>query len=45
MRKRNWIIHVPGYPKFSMVLLDGPLDHAGALHEARGIWPNCTVEE
>lgn len=41
--KRNWTIVVPGYPPFPMILLDGELDYAGALREARGIWPNCEV--
>lgn len=41
--KRNWTIKVPGYPPFSMVLLDGVLDYAGALIEARGIWPDAEV--
>lgn len=42
--KRNWRVTVPGYPPFSMVLLDGELDHAGALREARKIWLDCEVE-
>lgn len=43
MTKRTWTIRVEGYPPFQMVLLDGALDHAGALREARGIWPTCEV--
>lgn len=41
--KRTWTVHVKGYRTFSMVLLDGELDHAGALAEARSIWPTCEV--
>lgn len=44
MTKRTWTIRVPGYPPFQMVLLEGELDHAGALSEARGIWPKAEVE-
>lgn len=41
--KRCWTVTTPGYRPFQMVLLDGLLDHAGALREARSIWPNCEV--
>jgi hypothetical protein len=41
--KRTWTVRVKGYRPFSMVLLDGELDHAGALAEARSIWPACEV--
>lgn len=41
--KRNWTIKVPGYPEFSMVLLDGELDRDGALIAARVIWPDAEV--
>jgi len=44
MKKRTWTVHVEGYPPFQMVTLDGEIDRAQALHEARGIWPNCEVE-
>jgi hypothetical protein len=43
MTKRTWTIHVAGYPPFQMVVLDGEINQAQALHEARGIWPNCEV--
>ncbi|WP_275898089.1 hypothetical protein [Pseudomonas parafulva] len=42
--KRIWTVLIPGYRPFSMVLMDGPQDMAGALREARLIWPNCEVE-
>ncbi|QHE96852.1 hypothetical protein LCG56_26880 [Pseudomonas cannabina pv. alisalensis] len=42
--KKNWLIHAPGYKQFPMIILDGPLDHDGALAFARTIWPRCTVE-
>ena len=42
-RKRNWIVQVPGYKEFPMVVMDGPLTQAEALIEARKIWPNCSV--
>lgn len=41
--KRVWTIKVPGKNPFSMVLMEGPLDQAGALREARLIWPDCEV--
>ena len=41
--KRVWIVHVPGYSPFSMVLMEGPQDQAGALREAQLIWPACEV--
>lgn len=41
--KRNWTIHIAGYAPFSMVLLDGELDHAGAQAAARVIWPDAEV--
>jgi hypothetical protein len=41
--KRTWTVTVAGYRPFQMVLLDGALDYAQALAEARGIWPNCEV--
>jgi hypothetical protein len=43
MKKRTWTIIVAGYRPFQMVLLDGELDHAGALAAARVIWPNAKV--
>lgn len=43
VKKRNWTIHIAGWQPFQMVLLDGALDHAGALADARVIWPNATV--
>lgn len=43
MKKRNWIVEVPGYKKFPMVVMDGPLTQSEALIEARKIWPNCSV--
>lgn len=45
MTKRNWLIKVPGYPAFSMVVMTGPMNHAEALREARGIRPKCEVVE
>lgn len=42
--KRVWTIQVPGYSPFSMVLMDGPQDKAGAELEARLIWPVAEVE-
>lgn len=42
--KRNWLVLVPGYPPFPMVIMDGLTDYAGALKSARLIWPNCDVE-
>lgn len=43
-RKKNWSITTPGYKPFPMILMDEPLDHAGALEFARSIWPGCTIE-
>lgn len=43
--KRVWTIQVPGFSPFSMVLMDGPQDHAGALREAQLIWPVCEVAQ
>ena len=43
MKKRNWIVRVPGQNPFPMVVMDGPLTKAEALIEARKIWPNCEV--
>lgn len=43
MKKRNWIVHVPGHKPFPMVVMDGPLTQSEALAEARAIWPLCTV--
>ena len=43
MKKRNWIVAVPGYKPFPMVVMDGPLTQSEALIEARKIWPNCSV--
>lgn len=45
MTKRNWMVKVPGYPAFSMVVMTGPMNHAEALREARGIWPTCEIAE
>lgn len=42
--KKNWLIHAPGYKPFPMILMDGPLDHEGAMAFARTIWPLCSVE-
>lgn len=42
--KRVWTVRVPGYRPFSMVLMEGPQDQAGALREAQLIWPMCEVE-
>lgn len=44
MKKRNWIVLVPGYKPFPMVIMDGPLTLAEALVEASKIWPRCEVE-
>lgn len=41
--KRIWTVKV-GTRSFSMVLMEEHLDHAGALREARMIWPSCSVE-
>jgi hypothetical protein len=41
--KRTWTVHVPGYPYFQMVALDGELDYEEALKEAQAIWPSATV--
>lgn len=37
-------IRVTGYPPFQMVVLDGAIDHAAAVIEARAIWPACEVD-
>lgn len=42
--KRVWTVSVPGYRPFSMVLMEGPQDRAGALREAQLIWPVCEVK-
>lgn len=44
MTKRNWTVHVPGYPPFPMIELNGEIDHAEALRAARLIWPMAEVE-
>lgn len=41
--KRIWTVSVPGYRPFSMVLMEGLMDHSQALAEARSIWTNCNV--
>lgn len=41
--KRVWTVIV-GPKAFQMVLMEQTLDHAGALREARLIWPNCEVK-
>lgn len=41
--KRTWTVHVAGYAPFSMVSLECELDYAGALRDARLIWPNAEV--
>jgi hypothetical protein len=41
--KRNWTVKIPGYPAFSMVLLDGELDREGALKSARVIWADAEI--
>lgn len=41
--KRVWTVIV-GSKSFQMVLMEGALDHAGALIEARLIWPHCEVK-
>jgi len=40
--KRVWTVIV-GSKSFQMVLMEGALDRAGALAEARLIWPHCEV--
>lgn len=40
--KRVWTV-VVGPKSFQMVLMEGALDQAGALLEARLIWPECEV--
>ncbi len=40
--KRTWTVIV-GTKTFSMVLMEESLDRAGALREARMIWPACEV--
>ncbi|MEW2925000.1 hypothetical protein [Pseudomonas juntendi] len=42
--KRVWSVLIPGRRPFSMVLMDGTQDQAGALREAQLIWPMCEVE-
>ena len=44
MTKSTWTIRVTGYPPFQMVVLDGSIDHASAVIEARAIWPTCEVD-
>lgn len=41
--KRVWTVTV-GAKSFQMVLMEGALDQAGALREARLIWPHCEVK-
>lgn len=41
--KRTRTVRVSGYPSFQMVSLECELDYAGALRDARLIWPNCDV--
>ncbi len=43
-RKKNWLIHAPGYKPFPMILMDGPLSHGSALAYARSIWPLCELK-
>lgn len=43
LRKRNWIVLVPGHKPFPMVIMDGPLTQSEALIEVRKIWPNAEV--
>lgn len=43
MKKRNWIVEVPGHKPFPMVVMDGQLTQSEALIEARKIWHNCSV--
>lgn len=45
MTKSTWTIRVTGYPPFQMVVLDGAIDHAAAVIEARCIWPRCEVDQ
>ena len=45
LRKRNWIVQVPGHKPFPMVIMDGPLTQSEALIEARKIWPNAELVE
>lgn len=42
--KRVWTVLIPGFRPFSMMLMDGPLDLAGAQREAQLIWPMCEVQ-
>lgn len=42
--KRVWTVIVQGFAPFSMVLMDGPENHEGALREARLIWKECEVK-
>lgn len=41
--KRVWTV-VVGPKSFQMVLMEGPMDQAGALREAQLIWPCCEVK-
>ena len=45
MTKSTWTIRVTCYPPFQMVVLDGAIDHATAIIEARCIWPFCEADE
>lgn len=45
MTKSTWTIRVTSYPPFQMVVLDGAIDHAAAVIEARAIWPKCEVDQ
>lgn len=45
MTKSTWTIRVSGYQPFQMVVLDGAIDHAAAVIEARCIWLDCEVDQ
>lgn len=40
--KRGWMVHVPGYPPFQMIM-DDVSDYQRALEAARLIWPQADV--
>lgn len=41
--KRIWYIHLPNKNPFAMIVMDGAVDEAGALREARLIWPSLEL--
>jgi hypothetical protein len=43
MKKRVWLVILPGHPPFAMISLEGELTHEEARASARVIWPGANV--